>query len=88
MDALASYFPLAFALILSGLLSVVIYRDGRDYVIPNILCLAIAGLFLPAALMLGLPLLPALLAAFITLIVTFGLFALNLFGGGDAKLLP
>ncbi|MFN8930225.1 MAG: prepilin peptidase, partial [Alphaproteobacteria bacterium] len=41
-----------------------------------------------AALMLGLPLLPALLAAFITLIVTFGLFALNLFGGGDAKLLP
>jgi prepilin peptidase CpaA len=88
MDALASYFPLAFALILSGLLSVVIYRDGRDYVIPNILCLAIAGLFLPAALMLGLPLLPALLTAFITLIVTFGLFALNLFGGGDAKLLP
>jgi prepilin peptidase CpaA len=88
VDAVANYFPLAFALMLSGLLAAVIYRDGRDYLIPNTICLAIAGLFFPAALALGFPLLPALLAGGLALAVTFGLFALKIFGGGDAKLLP
>jgi prepilin peptidase CpaA len=88
MDAVASYFPLVFALMLSALLAAVIYRDGRDYLIPNTLSIAVAALFFPAALLLGLPLLPALLAGGIAFAITFGLFALKLFGGGDAKLLP
>ena len=79
--------PLAFALLLSALLVLVIYRDGREYLIPNPLCAAIGLVFFPAVWALGLPLLPALLAAGVTFVVTFGLFSLNSFGGGDAKLL-
>jgi prepilin peptidase CpaA len=79
--------PLAFAALLSALLLAVIYRDGRAYLIPNPLCAAIGLLFFPAAWLLGLPLLPALLAGLVTFLITFALFSVNAFGGGDAKLL-
>lgn len=87
LDTLTANLPLGFALLLSALLALVIYRDGREYLIPNPLCAAIGLAFFPAAWALGLPLLPALLAAGIAFLVTFGLFSLNAFGGGDAKLL-
>jgi prepilin peptidase CpaA len=64
--------------------------DALTYRIPNWLCLTIAGLFFPFALMAGLPLATIgwhLLAGFGVLAIGFGIFAAGWFGGGDAKLL-
>ncbi len=65
--------------------------DIRTLRIPNWLNLAIAGSFFPVALIAGMPLevmvwhLAAFGAAFA---LGFTIFALNLFGGGDAKMIP
>jgi prepilin peptidase CpaA len=64
--------------------------DMLSYRIPNKLTLLIACLFLPAALLAGMPL-PMLLfhvlAGGAVLLMGFLLFAIRVFGGGDAKLL-
>jgi prepilin peptidase CpaA len=64
--------------------------DFRFYRIPNWLSGAVAMLFIAAAFILAMPL-PQIgwhiLAGITVLIVGFGLFAVNLIGGGDAKLL-
>ena len=65
--------------------------DVNRLTIPNWLNLSIAGLFIPAAAVSGLPLeiigghVVAGLAAFL---IAFALFAFRLFGGGDAKMIP
>jgi prepilin peptidase CpaA len=58
--------------------------------IPNWLTFLVAGLFVPVAMMAGLPFDAIgwhLLTGFVALIIGFGLFAAGWFGGGDAKLL-
>lgn len=64
--------------------------DLFTYRIPNWLCLTIAGLFFPLALIAGLSL-PTIgwhvLAGFCALAIGFAVFAVGWFGGGDAKLL-
>lgn len=70
------------------------YSDARALRIPNWTNLAIAVLFVPAALVaylsgLPLPILGGhLMAGVITFVVCFALFAFNVIGGGDAKMLP
>ncbi|MEM6712548.1 MAG: prepilin peptidase [Pseudomonadota bacterium] len=57
--------------------------------IPNKLCLALVGSFFAAAMLAGLSLETIgwhALASIVALVVTFGLFVLGVFGGGDAKL--
>lgn len=64
--------------------------DIMTMTIPNRLSLALIAAFPIAAFMAGLPMATALmhLAAFaIVLALCFGLFSVNLLGGGDAKLL-
>jgi prepilin peptidase CpaA len=64
--------------------------DFRFYRIPNWLSGAVAALFLLAALIFAMPLAQLgwhLLAGVIVLIAGFCLFAANIIGGGDAKLL-
>lgn len=64
--------------------------DATSFTIPNWISLALAGLYAPAALILGVPL-PTIglcyLIGFALLLVTMGMFAMNWIGGGDAKLL-
>lgn len=65
-------------------------RDLTTMTIPNWMSLALAALFLPAALVAGLEWLPILSHLGIgaaALAVGIGLFALRVLGGGDAKLL-
>lgn len=65
--------------------------DITSYKIPNRICLILAAAFFPCAILLGLGW-PALGwhigVAFLALVIGFGLFAINVFGGGDAKLMP
>jgi prepilin peptidase CpaA len=64
--------------------------DVLTYRIPNWLTAAIALLFFPMAALTGLPLENVFWqcgGALATLVIGFGLFALGLWGGGDAKLL-
>ncbi len=66
-------------------------HDVNSLTIPNWLNLTLAGLFVPAALVSGLPLEILgghLLAGLVAFFVAFGLFAFRLFGGGDAKMIP
>lgn len=66
-------------------------HDINRLTIPNWLNITLAGLFIPAAAVSGLPMeiigghVLAGLAAFV---VAFGLFAFGIFGGGDAKMIP
>ena len=81
--------------ILSGLfLALCVFaamHDVNRLTIPNWLNLCLAGLFIPAAFVSGVPmeiLGGHLLAALCAFVVAFGLFAFNIFGGGDAKMIP
>lgn len=66
-------------------------HDINRLTIPNWLNLTLAGLFIPAAAVSGLPLEIIgghVLAGLLAFMAAFGLFALRLFGGGDAKMIP
>jgi prepilin peptidase CpaA len=66
-------------------------HDVNRLTIPNWLNLTLAGLFVPAALVSGLPLEILgghLLVAGLAFLIAFGLFAFRIFGGGDAKMIP
>jgi prepilin peptidase CpaA len=73
------------ALVIAGAL-----YDATSFTIPNWISLALAGLFAPAALLLGVNL-PVIglsyLIGVIVLLAGMGMFAMNWIGGGDAKLL-
>jgi prepilin peptidase CpaA len=78
----ATMFPML--MVLAGIGDLLTYR------IPNWLCLLVAGLFFPAALLAGLSLDIIgwhVLAGFCGLAIGFCAFAAGWFGGGDAKLL-
>ena len=65
--------------------------DVNQLKIPNWLNLTLAGLFIPAAAVSGLPLEIIgghLMAGGLAFVVAFGLFAFRIFGGGDAKMIP
>jgi prepilin peptidase CpaA len=78
-------------LILTVVPALVAYAAASDLLtmtIPNRLCLALAALFPPLALMAGMDLETIgfhVLAGFAVLSVTFGFFAAGWIGGGDAK---
>jgi prepilin peptidase CpaA len=64
--------------------------DATSFTIPNWISLALAGLYAPAALMLGTPPLTVgacYLIGLIVLLAGMGMFAMGWIGGGDAKLL-
>lgn len=66
------------------------WMDARELRIPNWVSLVLLAGFIPMALMAGIGLENLawhLAGAVLVLIVGFGLFAFNLFGGGDAKLM-
>jgi len=66
-------------------------HDVNRLTIPNWLNLTIAGLFIPAAAVSGIPMEIIgghLVAAACAFLIAFGLFAFNIFGGGDAKMIP
>ena len=66
-------------------------HDINRLTIPNWLNLALAALFIPAAALSGLPieiLGGHLLVGLAAFVIGFGLFAFNIFGGGDAKMIP
>lgn len=74
-----------------GLCLVAAAYDINRLIIPNWLNLTLAGLFIPAAAVSGLPLEMIgghLLSAALAFLIAFGLFALRIFGGGDAKMIP
>jgi len=74
-----------------GLCAFAALHDINRLTIPNWLNLALAGLFIPAAAVSGLPLEMIgghLVAAGGAFLIAFGLFAFNIFGGGDAKMIP
>ena len=72
------------------LLIIASYTDLRWMKIPNIIPVMICGVFLieyvlaPAQLM---PVMPRLISAAALFVITFGLFAANILGAGDSKLL-
>jgi len=66
-------------------------HDVNRLTIPNWLNLTLAGLFIPAAAVSGIPLEIIgghLMVAALAFLIAFGLFAFNIFGGGDAKMIP
>jgi prepilin peptidase CpaA len=66
-------------------------HDVNRLTIPNWLNLTLAGLFVPAAAISGVPMEIIgghLMVAALAFMVAFGLFAFNIFGGGDAKMIP
>lgn len=66
------------------------WRDARELRIPNAVSLALLAAFVPQAVVSGIgmeALAWHLVAGVVLLVVGFALFAFNLFGGGDAKLL-
>lgn len=66
-------------------------RDMVTLTIPNWMNLALLALFVPAAFASGLGWTLAglhLLTALAAFVVTFGLYAVGAFGGGDAKMIP
>jgi len=74
----------------AGLLIYAACSDVARLIIPNWVSIALAALFAPAALALGLPLGQIgvhLLFGAAVLVVGFFLFQANIIGGGDAKLL-
>lgn len=65
--------------------------DVNQLRIPNWLNLTIAGLFVPAAAVSGLPLELIgghLMAGGLAFVIGYGLFMFGVFGGGDAKMIP
>lgn len=73
----------------AGLLVWAAWSDLRDFIIPNSICLAIAGLY-PAHIVAtgALEIVPAgLIAALVTFIAGFALFVFRIAGGGDVKLM-
>ena len=78
---------LGFAVALGLAMVAVILSDAIRYTIPNWLNGVILALYLPAAFLLPVDVLPALAAAGIVLVLGLGLFALGLMGGGDVKLI-
>ncbi|PKP82122.1 MAG: hypothetical protein CVT79_07475 [Alphaproteobacteria bacterium HGW-Alphaproteobacteria-18] len=65
--------------------------DVNQLRIPNWLNLTLAGLFVPAAAVSGLPLEIIgghLMAGGLAFVIAYGLFAFRIFGGGDAKMIP
>jgi prepilin peptidase CpaA len=74
-----------------GLCLIAALHDIHSLTIPNWLNLGLAGLFVPAALVSGLPielLGGHLLSGALAFVIAFGLFAFRIFGGGDAKMIP
>ncbi|MFN3910566.1 prepilin peptidase [Hyphomonas sp.] len=66
-------------------------HDVNRLTIPNWLNITLAVLFVPAALVSGLPLEMIgghVLAGGLAFVIAFGLFAFRIFGGGDAKMIP
>ena len=66
-------------------------HDLNSLTIPNWVNLTLALLFIPAAAVSGLPLEMIgghLLAGAAAFVIAFALFAFNIFGGGDAKMIP
>ena len=66
-------------------------HDIHRLTIPNWLNLTLVALFVPAAFVSGLPLEMIgghVMAAALAFLAAFGLFAFNIFGGGDAKMIP
>ena len=66
-------------------------HDINRLTIPNWLNLMIAGLFIPAAVVSGIPLEIIgghFVVAALAFVIAFGLFAFRIFGGGDAKMIP
>lgn len=65
-------------------------HDINRLIIPNWLNLTLAGLFIPAAAFSGLPIEIIgghLLIGLLAVVVSYGLFMLGVFGGGDAKMI-
>ncbi len=78
-----------FYLILLILLATAVHTDLRDRTIPNWIPAAATVLFLPAAWVGAVPDWQAhLLVLAIAFAACLALFAMNLLGGGDAKLIP
>ena len=66
-------------------------HDINRLTIPNWLNLSLAGLFIPAAALSGMPmeiLGGHILVGLVAFVIAFGLFAFRIFGGGDAKMIP
>ncbi len=66
-------------------------HDVNRLTIPNWLNMTLAALFVPAAIASGLPVEMIgghVLAGLAAFLIAFGLFAFNIFGGGDAKMIP
>ena len=66
-------------------------HDIHRLTIPNWLNLTLVALFVPAVFVSGLPMEMIgghALAAGVAFLAAFGLFAFNIFGGGDAKMIP
>jgi len=84
------YIPTLFLAIFPTCLLWAAFKDLTSFTIPNRISLILLAAFLPAALSLGLSW-PAIgshfLVGFLFLLVGIGLFALKLYGGGDAKLM-
>lgn len=78
---------LALMLALTGCMLWVMVSDARRYIISNALNLTVLALFVLAAVLLPIPVLPALAMAGLMLLLGLGLFALGIMGGGDIKLL-
>ena len=82
---------IALSALFLGLCVFAALHDINSLTIPNWLNLSMAALFLPAALVSGLPLEILgghLLAGGLAFVIAFGLFAFRIFGGGDAKMIP
>lgn len=79
--------PLGFALVLTGFMGWVIVSDATRYIISNRLNLLLLLLFIPAAFLLPVSILPSLGAAALMFACGLAMFALGIMGGGDAKLL-
>ena len=87
---MAAYLSNPVLLILPSALLFAAFTDLRSLTIPNRLSIALIALFPIAAVLSGLDAVSiawSLLAAPAVLVVGFGLFALRVMGGGDAKLL-
>ncbi|MDB5440554.1 MAG: pilus assembly protein CpaA [Caulobacteraceae bacterium] len=74
----------------AGLVIIAALRDASSFTIPNWISLTLAGLFIPAALLMGMSPLAigiGLISGLAMLVVGMGMFAMGWIGGGDAKLL-
>jgi prepilin peptidase CpaA len=84
------YIPTLFLALLPTCLLWAAYKDLTSFTIPNRISLILVAAFFPTALSLGLTLQDMgshLLVGFLFLLAGIGLFALKLYGGGDAKLM-